>query len=165
MDSRRSEENIENSQCVKRNGPTRRNAIRAFGLLLLNPLSACGKAGKAMEAETNIAVVMYSYLDRSIFDIFFNRTDLGAAGPCGSTGIVTGVRLPFGAQSLSWRLDGPEGMARNGDTVKLKNGLIVTANDISAGVNYLGLHLYPDETAEITFSASFPERTHRETKV
>lgn len=143
----------------------RRMTINAIGLSLMLPLAACGQGRSKMQNEAILNVVMYSYLDRVITDIIFNGTDLGVANKYGGTGTMTGVRIPFGVQSLKWTLDGPEGMARNGETVKMKNKLVVSAEQIPPGTRYLGLHLYPDDTAEITFAEFIPERTPRGVKI
>lgn len=139
----------------------RRIVVGMLGLSLLAPIAACGKGKKKIKAEINIAVVAYSYLDRPIFDIIFNGTDLGVSGPFGGTGTITGVQVPLGAQKLSWRLDGPEGMARIGETIKLRNVLLVREGDITAETRYIGLHIYPDETAELTYSEYIPEASAR----
>lgn len=139
----------------------RRSVLGFFGLAMLIPLSACGQGRKEMEKEIILDVVAYSNLDRLITDIFFDNTDLGVMSKYGSTGTIIGVRIPLGVQTLQWKLDGPEGMPRNGEIVTVKNKLMITSEQIPAGTRYLGLHIYPDETAEITFDESIPERTPR----
>ena len=118
-----------------------------------------------MRKETVLNVVMYSHLDRPIHDIIFNSTGLGVANKYGGTGTITGVRIPFGVQSLTWGLGGPEGMARNGEQVKMKNEIVISPEQIPPGTRYIGLHLYPDDTAEITFAEFIPERTARGKKL
>lgn len=108
---------------------------------------------------------MYSYMDRVITDIIFNGTDLGVANKYGGTGIITGVRIPFGTQTLRWTLGGPKGTARNGEDVKMKNKLVISPKQIPPGTRYVGLHLYPDDTAEVTFAESIPEGTPRGEKI
>ena len=71
-----------------------------------------------MQKKTVLNVEMYFYLDRPIYDIIFNGTDLGVMNSYGGTGTITGVRIPFGSQTRRWNLDGPKGMARNGELVK-----------------------------------------------
>lgn len=114
-----------------------------------------------MKAEVFLNVVAYNFLGRPILDILFNGEDLGVAGPFGLTGTITGVRVPFGVQKLTWRLDGSEDMPRLGETVTAKNQLVVREQDITPDTRYIGLHLYPDETAEITFAQFIPELTAR----
>lgn len=147
---------------------TRRDVIsRLFGLCVLYPLSACNAEtrGTFMQREIVLDVVLYSYLNRPIFDIYFNRIDLGVANAYGGTGIISGVAIPFGPQTLTWRLDGPKGMPRNGETVTLKSPLTLTADQIPRDAHYLGVHIYPDDTAELTFSQYLPEPTVRGKKI
>ncbi|WP_394777240.1 hypothetical protein [Undibacterium sp.] len=140
----------------------RRLAIRLIGWGLMMPLVGCGKG---MQKETVLNVVMYSYLDRPIHNIIFNGTGLGITNSYGGTGTIAGVRIPFGVQVLKWTLGGPEGMARNGEKMTVKNQLVISPEQIPAGTRYLGLHLYPDDTAEITFNESIPDTTARSNKI
>ena len=137
----------------------RRISIGVLGLTILSPLAACGQIGSGREVVLN--AVLYSYLDRVITDIIFNGTDLGVANKLGGTGTMTGVRVPFGIQTLNWTLDGPEGMPGNGQKLSIKNRLEVSREQIVAGTRYIGLHLYPDDTAEATFSQFLPQRIRR----
>lgn len=114
-----------------------------------------------MQNYVVLSVEMFSNLDRPIGEIMFNGEDLGVMNKYGTTGLITGVRIPFGAQTLTWMLDGPPGTPRNGEHVAIKNKLVITPEQIPQGARYLGLHLYPDDTAEVTFSESMPERTAR----
>ncbi|GGY96321.1 hypothetical protein ACFFTM_13275 [Pseudoduganella plicata] len=106
-------------------------------------------------------VEMFSYIDRVVTDIIFNGTDLGVMNRFGGTGTITGVRVPFGVQSLHWTLDGPEGTPRNGEIVQVRNAVQITREGVPPGTQCLGIHLYPDDTIEITFAESIPERTDR----
>ena len=72
---------------------------------------------------------------------------------------MTGVTVPLGRQTLSWRLGGPEGMPGNGDTVTVANVLTLTADQVSRDDCYLGVHIYFDNTAELTLSQYLPEMT------
>lgn len=108
---------------------------------------------------------MYSYLDRPVHDIIFNGTDLGVMNSYGGTGTISGVRIPFAVQTLIWELGGPEGMERNGEDVRVKNEIIISSEKIPAGTRYIGLHLYPDDTAEITFAEFIPDRSARGRKI
>ena len=138
-------------------------SLIAFGLMM--PLTACGQGNRRVPQEAVLNVVMYSNLDRPIHDIIFNGSDLGVANKFGGTGTITGVRIPFGQQTLTWTLGGPEGMARNGEIAKVKNKLAISPEQIPSGTRYIGLHLYPDDTAEVTFAEFIPERTARGEKI
>jgi hypothetical protein len=137
----------------------RRIAVSLIGVALILPFSARGQ--RVASKGTVLNVVMYSALDRPIHDIIFNGTDLGVANKYGGTGAITGVRIPFGIQTLTWSLGGPEGMARNGELVTVKNKIVISPEQIPAGTRYLGLNLYPDDTAEVTFAEFIPERSAR----
>ena len=69
---------------------------------------------------------------------------------------MTGVAVPLGPQVISWRLDGPEGMLGNGETVKAKNQPILTRPDPKK--SYLGVHIYPDNTVEVIPQPYWPEK-------
>jgi hypothetical protein len=49
--------------------------------------------------------------------------------------------------------------------MKIKNTLMIRPEQIPLGTQALGLHLYPDDTAEVTFAESIPERTARGRKI
>lgn len=137
----------------------RRSLLGLLGLGVIAPLVACGRG--RVKTETYLNVVSYNFMDRPILDILFNGEDLGVSSPYGHTGTITAVRVPYGVQKLTWRLDGSKEMARLGETVTAKNQLIVREQDIAPETRYIGLHLYQDETAELTFSEYIPELTAR----
>jgi hypothetical protein len=141
----------------------RRGALGLLGLGLLMPLAACGQGGKKMRDYAVLDVEMFSYVDRVIVDIIFDGTDLGVMNKYGGTGLITGVRIPFGVQTLTYTLGGPAGVIR--ENKKIKNALVVSPEQIPTDAQYVGLHLYPDNTAEVTFSESMPERTIRGRKI
>ncbi|SFG12101.1 hypothetical protein SAMN05518865_108204 [Duganella sp. CF458] len=115
-----------------------------------------------MSNEIVLSVVLFSYMNRPIFDVLLNGSDIGAAiAYGGGGGIMTGETIPFGPQKLSWCLGGPEGMPRNGDTVIAKNALAISRDQVPPNSRYLGVHIYPDDTAELTFAEYIPERTPR----
>lgn len=141
--------------------PDRRHTIRLIALGLSMPLVACGRA---VPKYIVLDVVMYSYVDRVITDIIFNDTDLGVMNRYGSTGTIVGVAIPFGLQTLQWTLGGPKGTPRNGEVVYISSKLAISQQQIPEGTRYLGLHLYPDDTAEVTFDAFLPQRKQCEKK-
>lgn len=143
----------------------RRNVLCLLGLVLLMPMMACGQGEKKVKKGIMLNVEMISYIDRPIFDIIFNGTDLGVMDNYGATGTITNVDIPFGVQTLKWKLDGPKGTPRNGEVVILKNRLVILPEKIPQGTRYLGLHLYPDDTAEIIFSESIPDISARGKKI
>jgi len=134
--------------------PSRRACLAGLSLLLL---SAC----KARTKNMSLDVVLFSYLDRPIFDVVLNQTDIGVAGPWpfSGRGTMSGVVVPIGLQKISWRLDGPKGMAGNGSTVAAKN--MPALQDLSQSAAYLGVHIYSDETVELIASQHYPDMSAR----
>lgn len=136
----------------KPSGHSRRTACTAaLGLLFL---SAC--EAKPMTVYLNISI--FSYLDRPIFDVYMNKTDfMGASAHAfyGSNGVMLSQPITLGPQKVTWRLDGPEGMPRNGETVTAKNTLELSV--IPAGVKWIALHIYADDTVELAFSKGTPD--------
>lgn len=103
-------------------------------------------------------VSVFNYLDRPIFDLNMNGTDLlGAAarGFYGASGVLMMQRIVLGPQNVSWRLAGPEGAARNGERVVARNQPLLNA--VPERMKWLGLHIYPDETVEIKLSGGAAE--------
>jgi hypothetical protein len=141
--------------------PGRRHALGLLGIGFFVSITACGRDERSRRSYIELDVEMFSYIDRVITDIIFNDTDLGVMNRYGGTGLITGVRIPFGEQALTWTLGGPEGTPRNGEQVKIKNTLVIAPEQIPRGAHYLGLHLYPDDTAEAIFSEEMPEESER----
>ncbi|KQQ39192.1 hypothetical protein ASF61_22285 [Duganella sp. Leaf126] len=106
-------------------------------------------------------VVLFNYLDRPIFDVYVDGKvgESSDAYPSTGGGTMMNVELALGPKKVSWRLDGPAGMARNGDTVTNKNPL--TLDQVVPGARYLAIHIYPDETVELVTSVQRPEKTAR----
>jgi hypothetical protein len=100
-------------------------------------------------------------LNRPIFDVFIDgKVGRGSdAYPSTGGGMITGVSFDLGPKKVTWRLDGPEGTPRNGETVVNKNPLRL--ENIVQGAKYLGVHIYPDDTVELIASVSILGRTPR----
>ena len=109
-------------------------------------------------------VVIYSYLDRPIFDVYLNGIDIGVASEFGGGGaVMTGVPVPLGPQLVTWRLDGVDGFGKpfkdNGNTVAAKNQPVL--ENVDPELRYLGVHIYPDATVEIIPEVYWPDQTDR----
>ena len=143
----------------------RRTLATLLAAAVLAPLTACNAQSKSeglfMKKSVVLDLVMYSYWDRPISDVYLNRVDIGLANSYGGSGIITSVVIPLGPQTLTWRLGGPRGTPRNGETVGIKNSLVLNADQIPANARYIGVHIYPDSTAEFTFSKYMPDTTPR----
>ncbi|WP_284337249.1 hypothetical protein [Comamonas sp. NoAH] len=109
-------------------------------------------------------VAIFNYLNRPIFDVRLNKKHIGLASTFNSGhGLMTGVKVPLGPQMVSWRLDGPEGMKGNGDTVHATNALVLLAPPREH--RYLGVHIYPDYTVELISEEFWPEPTERGSEI
>ncbi|WP_266160633.1 hypothetical protein [Dyella silvatica] len=113
-----------------------------------------------------VNVVVFNYLNRPIYDVYLDGEMVGGSAslsesPYGQFSTVAGVAIPLGPQTLTWRVDGPKGMADNGEAYRVKNALVVTAAQIPPEVRSLGVHIYPDNTAELIFSKDVLEQSER----
>lgn len=106
-------------------------------------------------------VVLFNYLDRPISNVLVDGKMGFSSRPYPSTGggMVTGVSVELGPKTVTWRLSGPAGTPRNGETVSNKNSLRL--DSVMLGAKYLGIHIYPDDTVELITSIAVPEATQR----
>jgi hypothetical protein len=97
--------------------------------------------------------------------LFERGNDRGSASlsdsPYGQFSTVAGVTVATGLQKLTWRLGGPGGMPHNGDTVVAGNAIHVSVEDLPKYTEALGVHIYPDYTAELVFSDEMPHQSPR----
>lgn len=135
-----------------------RNTRRVLVLTTLSLLLP-GCEGKPMHGT--FEVVLFSYLDRPIFDVLVSGMDIGLAGayPYSGRGSMSGVSMKYGPHPVSWRLGGPEGMPRNGETVKAKNTPVL--QQPTGEHRFLGVHVYTDDTVEFVTSVNFPQLSER----
>lgn len=112
-----------------------------------------------MKARLN--VILYNYLNRPIFDVYIDgKVGTGSdAYPSTGGGMITGVPLDLGPKTVTWRLDGPKGAPRNGETITNRNPLRL--DTIVQGAIFLGVHIYPDDTVELTTAVAIPGRSAR----
>lgn len=129
---------------------SRRRFLAASGCFLL--VNAC--EAKSMKVVLN--VVLFSYLDRPIFEVEIDGKADENSGVYPNTGggTTVGVEFTLGPKKVSWKLDGPKGAPRTGETVRNKNKLEL--NEVVPGARYLAVHIYPDETVELLTSVARP---------
>lgn len=142
----------------------RRSILQRRKLML--GLCAAPFALTACEAKTmngTFEVVIFSYLNRPIFDVLLDGFDVGVAGAWEGNftggGSMFGVTVKYGPHKVSWRLGGPEGMPRNGETVYARNVPVLERPPREH--RFLCLHIYPDDSVELLTSQSFPDKTAR----
>lgn len=139
----------------------RRKILKGFASLsLFYAFTACEKKG------LTVNVMVFNYLNRPIYDVYLNGEMIGGSAslsdsPYGQFSTVAGVVVPLGPQTLTWCLSGPRGMARNGEIDRIKNSLVLTSQQIPTDASSLGVHIYPDNTAELIFSKDVLEQSER----
>lgn len=144
-----------------------RRSLLVLASVLCAALVACTEAepnqGAAMAKQETVSfdVVVFSYVNRPIFDVLANgRLVAGAlSAHGGGQSLMTGVTFPIGPQTVTWRLDGPEGMVGNGDTVAAVNQPVLAHPKPEQ--SYLGIHIYPDGVVEFVPSDGWPDATER----
>ena len=142
----------------------RRTILKPLAALALLPLAACATGAK-MKKTITLNLTIRNYIKRSLFDIELNGRSMGGVRAYGLEGGMAhggegGVHLDStfnlgGPQTLKWRDAG------TGVTTTAKNPLYIREEDMPKGVRYLCVHIYPDETAELTFTVDDPKRTQR----
>ena len=133
----------------------RRNLLRAIAFL---PVAHTCEA-KSMKVVLD--VVLFNYLDRPIFDVYIDGKvgETSEAYPATGGGIFTGVSFALGQKTVTWRLDGPKGTLRNGETVANRKPLRL--DTVVQGAKFLGVHIYPDDTVELITSVGLHGATER----
>ncbi|MBD8563523.1 hypothetical protein IFU01_04480 [Oxalobacteraceae sp. CFBP 8763] len=144
-----------NNSKVSYSGMGRRHFLGSVAIL--SAASFC----EAKPMKVTLNVVLFNYLNRPIFDVFIDgKVGRGSdAYPATGAGIITGVPFDLGPKTVTWRLDGPKGTPRNGETITNKNPLRL--DTVKQGARYLGVHIYPDDTVELTTSISIPDWSAR----
>ena len=116
---------------------------------------------EAVKKHVVLDMVVFSYLNRPIIDVTVDGSGGLVSGAYPETGKTTlcGVKFFLGAKSVTWRIDGPKGAARNGELVENKNPVVL--EQTQPGARYLAVHIYSDSTVELSTSIHFPDRTSR----
>ena len=105
--------------------------------------------------EVVLEVVLFSYLDRPIFDVLVNGQDIGVsdAFPRTGGGSMQGPVFKVGPVKVSWRF------ADSGETVHAKNSPML--ENVRREDQFLGVHVLPDDTVELTVTEHYPKRLAR----
>lgn len=104
---------------------------------MLLALAAC--TAKATNVTLNM--VVFSYLDRPIFDVFVDGKGGDSSGPYPQTGgsSISGVTLNIGPQKVTWVLSGPKGAPHNGETIVATNQPVLLP--VEGALIFGGAHL------------------------
>ena len=133
---------------------------------LIYPIVTQARGFFSVKKEIVVDVLVFNYLERPIWDVYLNGAMIGGSAslsnsPRGQFSTVTGVTISNGPQKLTWRLGGPGGMPHNGDTVGAANAINVSVADLPKYTETLGVHIYPDYTAELIFTNGPVEQSPR----
>jgi hypothetical protein len=136
----------------------RKIVCSVVGIGMLQVLAACGKAG--LLASVAVDVVVFSYLDHAIFDVYLDGAMIGGSAslpdsPYGQFGTVAGVAISPESRVLTWRHAG------TGEMSTAKNPVKTNFDTIAFRPQSLGVHIYPDNTAEFIFTADVLEQSPR----
>lgn len=138
--------------------PLKRHSCRLLAAAgIIASLPACLKSPRRVTLD----LVLFNYLNRPIFDVSIDGKDSGVSSPYPKTGggTISGVTLELGPKIVHWRLDGPEGMPRNGDRVNATNA--PTLSSVPDGACFLAVHIYPDYTVELIPTVHYPQETDK----
>ncbi|ENW78755.1 hypothetical protein F909_03717 [Acinetobacter sp. ANC 3929] len=121
--------------------------------LVLLPISlvfsAAGCAGIGPNATYNMGTVSFNYNPTyASYMVKLNGTEIG--GGYGRSMNTSPVKV--GTQIVTWR------DAKTGQVHNAKNEVSLTKEDLK-GMKYLAVHLYPDDSIEITTSNNWPNPT------
>lgn len=112
-------------------------------------LSTAGCAGIGPNATYYMGTVSFNYNPTyASYMVKLNGTEIG--GGYGRSVNTSAVKL--GPQVIKWK------DAKTGEVHQAKNQVTLTKNDLK-GMKYLAVHLYPDDTVEITTSNNWPDPT------
>lgn len=109
----------------------------------------------------SLDVVTFNYWDRFIYDVFVGGEGGDSSTPYPATGgsTIVGARFKPGPQKVTWKLDGEEGMPRNGEMVTAKNSPVL--GPVPSDAVFLAVHVYPDETVELIPTRHYPRATEK----
>ena len=122
--------------------------------LLLLPIglivSAAGCAGIGPNATYYMGTTSFHYdPSYSPYMVKLNGIEIGGGGGGMNTSAVK-----LGPQDIKWK------DAKTGEIHTAKNQVTLTKDDLK-GMKYLAVHLYPDDTVEITTSNAWPDSTEK----
>ncbi|ENX23731.1 hypothetical protein F892_00333 [Acinetobacter vivianii] len=124
---------------------------KVFALLTAIPLSMAGCAGIGPNATYNMATTSFSYdLRYSPYMFKLNGHEIG--GGFGKATMVSPIKV--GPQTVAWK------DSNTGKLYQSTNQLIIHKEQLK-GKKYLALHIYPDDTVEVTTSNDLPDPTEK----
>ena len=124
---------------------------KLFALLTAIPLSMAGCAGIGPNATYYMGTTSFNYdLRYTSYMVELNGNEIGG-GFGGGTNVAP---IKVGVQKVIW------GESNSYKMHEAKNQLVITKEQLK-GKKYLALHIYPDDTVEITTSNDLPDPTQK----
>jgi len=124
---------------------------KLFALLTAIPLGLAGCAGIGPNATYYMGTTSFHYpLSYSSYMVKLNGAEIG--GGFGKSTNVAPIKVGF--QNVTWK------DTNTGELHTAKNQLVVSKEQLK-GKKYLALHIYPDDTVEITTSNDLPDPTEK----
>lgn len=124
---------------------------KVFALLTAIPLGLAGCAGVGPNATYYMGATSFHYDDSyHAYQIELNGQRIG--GGDGKSVITSPIKV--GLQKVVW------GESNSYKMHESKNQLVITKEQLK-GKKYLALHIYPDDTVEVTTSNDLPDPTEK----
>ncbi|MBJ8483492.1 MULTISPECIES: hypothetical protein [Acinetobacter] len=124
---------------------------KVFALLTAIPLSLAGCAGIGPNATYYMGTTSFHYdLRYNPYMIELNGHTI--AGGFGKSTMVSPIKV--GSQIVTWK------DTNTGEIHKAANQLLIDKEQLK-GKKYLALHIYPDDTVEVTTSNDLPDPTQK----
>ncbi|MGE8645839.1 hypothetical protein [Acinetobacter vivianii] len=124
---------------------------KVFALLTAIPLGLAGCAGIGPNATYYMATTSFKYDPRyTDYMLLLNGSEIG-----GGLGNVTSTNLiKVGPQTVTWK------DSKTGELHQSTNQLVIQKEQLK-NKKYLALHIYPDDTVEVTTSDNLPDPTEK----
>ncbi|MCH7335471.1 hypothetical protein [Acinetobacter sp. NIPH 2699] len=123
-------------------------------LLIAVPVSLAGCVGIGSNATYYMGATSFHY-DPTYNSYMVELNDAGIGGGFGNSTTVAPIKV--GSQIVTWK------DSKTGKLHTAKNQLVIRKEQLK-GKKYLALHMYPDDTVEITTSDNLPDPTEKGVK-
>lgn len=124
---------------------------KVFIVFIILPLVIAGCAGIGPNATYYMGTTSFLY-DLSYNSYMVELNGAGVGGGFGNSTTVTPIKV--GLQTVTWK------DSNTGEIHKAKNQLMISKDQLK-GKKYLALHMYPDDTVEVTTSNNLPDPTEK----
>ena len=127
------------------------NFKKITALLIAISMSLAGCVGIRPNATYYMGTTSFNY-DPAYNSYMVELNDAGIGGGFGNSTTVAPIKV--GSQIVTWK------DSKTGELHTAKNQLVIRKEQLK-GKKYLALHMYPDDTVEITTSNKLPDPTKK----